>query len=129
MQTANNYDKNVFNGDLGSIVAIDRSRKHFVVAFENSRQVEYAFDDADQLNLAYAITIHKSQGSEFPAVVIPLLTQHYMMLQRNLLYTGMTRARKLLILIGSAKAVEMAVKNIRMRPRYSQLPARLKELS
>ena len=127
MQTANNYDKNVFNGDLGRISMIDRSRKHFVVEFENSRQVEYAFDDADQLSLAYAITIHKSQGSEFPVVVLPLLTQHYMMLQRNLLYTGMTRARKLLILIGSAKAVDMAVKNIRLRPRYSQLPARLRD--
>ena len=129
MQTTNNYDKNVFNGDMGQIVEIDTSRKLFVVCFENSRQIDYPFDDADQLTLAYAITIHKSQGSEFPAVVIPLLSQHYMMLQRNLLYTGMTRARKLLILIGSAKAVEMAVKNIRQRPRFSQLPEKLKAAS
>ena len=126
MQTTNNYDKNVFNGDMGQIIEIDASRKLFVVCFENSRQIDYPFDEADQLTLAYAITIHKSQGSEFPAVVIPLLSQHYMMLQRNLLYTGMTRARKLLILIGSAKAVEMAVKNIRQRPRFSRLPEKLK---
>ena len=122
MQTSNNYDKNVFNGDMGRIVEIDPARKMFIVSFENSRRVDYPFDDADQLTLAYAITVHKSQGSEFPAVVIPLLSQHYMMLQRNLLYTGMTRARKLLILIGSAKAVDMAVKNIRLRPRFSRLP-------
>ena len=122
MQTSNNYDKNVFNGDMGRIVEIDPARKMFIVCFENSRRVDYPFDDADQLTLAYAITVHKSQGSEFPAVVIPLLSQHYMMLQRNLLYTGMTRARKLLILIGNTKAVEMAVKNIRLRPRFSRLP-------
>ncbi len=126
MQTSNNYDKNVFNGDMGQIVEIDAGRKMFIVSFENSKLVDYPFDDADQLTLAYAITVHKSQGSEFPAVVIPLLSQHYMMLQRNLLYTGMTRARKLLILIGSAKAVDMAVKNIRLRPRFSRLPELLK---
>ena len=126
MQTANNYDKNVFNGDMGRIAEIDNSRKLFVVNFDSSRQVDYTFDDADQLTLAYAITIHKSQGSEFPAVVVPLLTQHYMMLQRNLLYTGMTRARKLLIVVGNRQAVEMAVKNIRQRPRFSRLPEKLK---
>ena len=126
MQTSNNYDKNVFNGDMGRIVEIDAGRKMFIVSFENSKLVDYPFDDADQLTLAYAITVHKSQGSEFPAVVIPLLSQHYMMLQRNLLYTGMTRARKLLILIGSSKAVDMAVKNIRLRPRFSRLPELLK---
>ena len=126
MQTSNNYDKNVFNGDMGRIVEIDPGRKMFIVSFENSKLVDYPFDDADQLTLAYAITVHKSQGSEFPAVVIPLLSQHYMMLQRNLLYTGMTRARKLLILIGSSKAVDMAVKNIRLRPRFSRLPELLK---
>ena len=126
MQTSNNYDKNVFNGDMGRIVEIDRSRKLFVINFDSGIQVDYAFDEADQVTLAYAITIHKSQGSEFPVVILPLLTQHYMMLQRNLLYTGMTRARKLLILIGSRKAVEMAVKNFRQRPRFSRLPEKLK---
>lgn len=126
MQTSNNYDKNVFNGDMGRIAEIDNSRKLFVVVFDGDRLVDYSFDDADQLTLAYAVTIHKSQGSEFPVVILPLLTQHYMMLQRNLLYTGMTRARKLLILIGSRKAVEMAVKNIRQRPRFSRFPEKLK---
>ena len=89
--------------------------------------MEYSFDEANQLSLAYAITIHKSQGSEFPVVIMPVLTQHFVMLQRNLIYTGMTRARKLLILIGSPKAVEIAVKNTRKRPRFSNLAHRLRE--
>lgn len=129
MQISNNYDKNVFNGDMGRIVDIDNSRKLFVVEFEALRQVDYQFDEADQLTLAYAVTVHKSQGSEFPVVILPLLTQHYMMLQRNLLYTGMTRARKLLILIGSRKAVEMAVKNFRQRPRFSRLPEKFRAVA
>jgi len=126
MQINNNYDKNVFNGDLGRIVSMNSAKKKFIVEYESERLVEYAFDEADQLSLAYAVTIHKSQGSEFPAVVLPLLTQHYVMLQKNLLYTGMTRAKKLLVLIGSRKAVELAVSNIRLRRRYSLLDRRLK---
>lgn len=127
MQTANNYDKNVYNGDLGRIFKLDDAGKKFHVCFEDDKLVEYNFDEASQLTLAYAITIHKSQGSEFPAVIIPVLTQHFVMLQRNLIYTGMTRAKKLLILIGSQKAVEIAVRNTRKRPRFSNLARRLQE--
>ena len=128
MQTTNNYDKNVFNGDLGRIIRLEVENKKFHVCFDDDRFVEYNFDEAGQLSLAYAITIHKSQGSEFPAVIIPLLTRHYVMLQKNLLYTGMTRAKKLLILIGPVKAVELAIKNVRRRPRFSNLARRLQEL-
>jgi exodeoxyribonuclease V alpha subunit len=124
IQTVNNYDKNVFNGDMGRISNIDTNKKTFTIFFE-SRPVEYDFTDAEQINLAYAITIHKSQGSEFPAVIVPLLNQHYMMLQRNLLYTAMTRASRLLVLIGSRKAVSMAVRNTRLRPRCTLLLERL----
>ena len=118
MQTANNYEKNVFNGDLGRLGRISLKDKTFTVIFEGSRLVEYNFDEADQLTRAYAITVHKSQGSEFPVVILPFLSQHYMMLQRNLLYTAMTRARKLLILVGSRRAVQMAVDNARLEPRF-----------
>ncbi|MDD3118448.1 MAG: ATP-dependent RecD-like DNA helicase [Victivallales bacterium] len=120
MQTSNNYDKNVYNGDMGRIVNIDYEAKVFTVSFDR-RPVAYEFAEVDQLALAYAITVHKAQGSEFPAVVIPLLNQHYMMLQRNLLYTAMTRARRLLILVGSRKAVSMAVRNAVREPRYTLL--------
>ena len=118
-------DKSVFNGDLGKIIKLDNVAKKFHVCFDEERFVEYSFDEANQLTLAYAITIHKSQGSEFPVVIMPILTQHFVMLQRNLLYTGMTRARKLLILIGPEKAVKIAVRNTRKRPRFSNLAQRL----
>ena len=127
MQTANNYDKNVFNGDLGKIIKLEENQKKFFVCFDDERFVEYSFDEANQLVLAYAITIHKSQGSEFPVVIMPVLTQHFVMLQRNLIYTGMTRAKKLLILIGSQKAVEIAVSNTRRKPRFSNLLRRLRD--
>lgn len=128
MQTANNYEKNVFNGDLGPARTHRLKDKTFTVIFEGSRLVEYNFDEADQLTRAYAITVHKSQGSEFPVVILPFLSQHYMMLQRNLLYTAMTRARKLLILVGSRRAVQMAVDNARLEPRFSLLTQRLAAL-
>lgn len=124
MQISNNYDKGVFNGDMGRICAINYTDKQFSVKFD-SESITYEFLEADQLSLSYAVTIHKSQGSEFPAVVIPLLTQHFVMLQRNLLYTGMTRAKRLMILIGSEKAVGMAVRNSVREPRYSLLNERL----
>ncbi len=125
MQVSNNYDKNVFNGDLGRIGNIDNKEKVFSVYYGGSKVVKYEFTEVDQITLAYAITIHKSQGSEFPVVIMPMLNQHYMLLQRNLLYTGMTRAKKLLILIGGARAIGMAVRNSRLEPRFSQLTQRL----
>ncbi len=125
MQTANNYEKGVFNGDLGRIGRIDSKRKKFTVIFDGGRLAEYEFEEFDQLSCAYAVTVHKAQGNEFPAVVLPLLTQHYMMLQRNLLYTAMTRARRLLVLVGSRKAVELAVGNSRLEPRFSLLRERM----
>lgn len=128
MQLANDYDKNVFNGDMGVLSHISSTKKRFYVLFDGEREVEYTFDEADALTRAYAVTIHKSQGSEFPAVIVPLLNQHFVMLRRNLIYTAMTRARKLLILIGGRRAVEMAVRNARIEKRESRLPERLREL-
>ncbi|MDD5728598.1 MAG: AAA family ATPase, partial [Victivallales bacterium] len=128
MQIVNDFDKNVFNGDMGRIGNINDRDKEFTVFYDGSRAVKYEFTEADQITLAYAVTVHKSQGSEFPAVIMPLLSQHYMMLQRNLLYTGMTRAAKLLILIGSVKAIGMAVRNSRLEPRFSLLGKRLRAI-
>ena len=125
MQITNNYDKGVFNGDMGTILSIHHADSTFKVRYDLG-DVEYNFTEAAQLAPAYAVTVHKSQGSEFPAVVMPVLTQHFMMLQRNLLYTGMTRAKKLMILIGSRKAVSMAVRNFVREPRHTLLPVRLK---
>jgi exodeoxyribonuclease V alpha subunit len=127
MQVSNNYDKHVFNGDLGYIMDIRQGTKTFDVMFENEI-VRYDFDEAEQLSLAYAITIHKSQGSEFPAVIIPVINQHHIMLQRNLLYTGVTRARKLIILIGNRQALQRCVDNNRQSKRFTQLGHRLKEI-
>ena len=126
MQISNNYDKGVFNGDPGVILSIHHADSTFKVRYDLG-DIQYDFSEAVQLNPAYAVTVHKSQGSEFPAVVMPILTQHYMMLQRNLLYTGMTRARKLMILIGSRKAVSMAVRNAVREPRHTLLLERLRE--
>ena len=127
MQIANNYDKSVFNGDFGRIVSVDSAKRRLDVRFDAARTVEYAGEELEQRVPAYAVTIHKSQGSEFPAVVVPLLSQHYVMLQRNLLYTAMTRARKLLVLVGSRKALELAVANTRQEPRWSMLLDRFDE--
>jgi exodeoxyribonuclease V alpha subunit len=127
MQLRNNYEKKVFNGDLGRVVAIDLEERAVTVDFEGER-VEYDLSQLDELVHAYAASIHKAQGSEFPAVVIPLLNQHYLMLQRNLLYTGVTRARRLVVLVGSSQAVAMAVKNDRIAQRNTRLAQRLREL-
>ena len=126
MQISNNYDKGVFNGDMGRIVAIRHDEKTFTVSFDTGN-VNYAFNEGDELTLAYAATVHKSQGSEFPVVVMPVLTSHFVMLQRNLLYTGMTRAKKLMILVGSQKALSMAVGNSVRDPRFTLRCERLKE--
>jgi exodeoxyribonuclease V alpha subunit len=125
IQTENNYDKEVFNGDIGQIAKIDSVDRELTVKFEQ-REVTYDFGELDELSLAYAITIHKSQGSEFPAVVIPLATQHYLLLQRNLVYTGVTRGKQLVMLVGQSKALSLAVKNNRTEQRFSGLLARLK---
>ena len=124
MQIRNNYDKDVFNGDIGRIILLDTKERTLTVRFDE-RNVPYDFDELDEIVPAYAISIHKSQGSEYPAVVIPLMVQHYMLLQRNLIYTGVTRGKKLVILVGEAKAFHMAVKNNRMHKRHTRLARRL----
>ena len=124
IQTSNNYDKEVFNGDIGRIRSMDREEKQLVVRF-GTREVIYEFNELDELELAYAITIHKSQGSEFPVVVIPLAMQQYLLLQRNLLYTGVTRGKKMVVLVGQKKALGMAVRNESTRHRHGGLLHRL----
>jgi exodeoxyribonuclease V alpha subunit len=126
IQTVNDYDKDVFNGDLGVIESINRIEQEMVVAFEG-RPVSYDFGDLDEVALAYVLSIHKSQGSEFPCVVIPLHTQHYMMLQRNLLYTAITRGKRLVILVGTRKALGMAVRRQDAGQRFTALRRRLQE--
>jgi exodeoxyribonuclease V alpha subunit len=125
IQTENDYDKDVFNGDIGTIERIDPA-EHEVTIRVDERSVKYDFGELDEVSLAYAVTIHKSQGSEFPAVVIPIATQHYMLLQRNLIYTGITRGKKLVVLIGQKKAMGIAVRNDRPQRRYSGLLASLR---
>jgi exodeoxyribonuclease V alpha subunit len=125
MQIENDYDKEVYNGDIGRVTDIDLDEGDLLVDFEG-RIVTYAFGELDTLTLAYAATIHKSQGSEYPAVVIPIMTQHYAMLQRNLIYTGVTRGKKLVVLVGQKKAVAIAVKKISGRQRWSKLADWLK---
>ncbi|MBV8937284.1 MAG: ATP-dependent RecD-like DNA helicase [Alphaproteobacteria bacterium] len=120
MQVENDYDKDVYNGDLGVVSRVDTEEGELSVDFDG-REVTYGFAELDELVLAYATTIHKSQGSEYPAVVIPLSTQHYPMLQRNLVYTGVTRGKRLVVLIGQRKALAIAVKGARARRRWSKL--------
>jgi exodeoxyribonuclease V alpha subunit len=120
MQVENDYDREVYNGDLGIISRLDVDEAELHVAFDG-RNVTYGFGELDELVLAYATTIHKSQGSEYPAVVIPVTTQHYTMLARNLLYTGVTRGKRLVVLVGQRKALAIAIKNQRARRRWSKL--------
>jgi exodeoxyribonuclease V alpha subunit len=127
MQIKNNYEKETFNGDIGRITSIDLEEQKLMVRFED-RFIDYTWGDLDELVLAYAISIHKSQGSEYPVVVIPLLAQHYIMLQRNLLYTAITRAKRLVVLVGSKRAVAIAIKNNKVQFRYTNLNARLSEV-
>jgi exodeoxyribonuclease V alpha subunit len=126
MQMRNNYELEVFNGDIGRIVSFDDDTEHLRVRFDD-RVVEYPYASMRDLGVAYAITIHKSQGSEYPVVVIPVLTQHYIMLQRNLLYTAVTRASQMAILVGSERAVEIAVRNRGAQHRHTRLDRRLRE--
>ena len=125
IQTQNNYQREVFNGDIGRVAKIDETEETLWVDMDG-RIVEYEFAELDELQLAYAITIHKSQGSEYPAVVIPLHTQHFVMLQRNLLYTGITRGRRLVAVVGSKKALWIAVNKAETSRRFSLLPERLR---
>ena len=124
MQIKNNYDKDVFNGDIGTIFDINTIDKELTVQFEN-RFVTYDSSDLDELVLAYAITIHKSQGSEYPIVVMPVMMTHFIMLQRNLIYTGITRAKKMLVLVGTKKAVSYAVHHVTVTKRNTKLKERL----
>jgi len=124
LQLRNNYDKEVYNGDLGRIAGIDAAEQAVVVQMDD-REVPYDFSDLDELTLAYAMTVHKSQGSEYPCVILPMHTTHYPMLQRNLLYTAITRAKKLLVMVGTKKAIVIATKNDAIRRRYSRLRERV----
>jgi exodeoxyribonuclease V alpha subunit len=126
MQIENDYDKEVYNGDIGYIDDVDPETGELKASFDG-RSVTYGFGELDTLVPAYAATIHKSQGSEYPAVVIPVLTQHYPMLQRNLLYTGVTRGKRLVVIVGQKKAVAIAVRNISGRRRWSKLDEWLRE--
>ena len=125
IQQVNDYNREVFNGDLGVIQEIDPEEQDIVVTY-GGREVVYDLADANEITLAWAVTIHKSQGSEFPAVIMPLYMQHYLMLSRNLLYTGLTRARKLSILVGPKKAIGYAVRQVRDRQRFTLLDKRIK---
>ena len=127
MQIENDYDKEVYNGDIGYIDGVDPDEGELIVSFDG-RLVSYGFGELDTLVPAYAATIHKSQGSEYPAVVIPIMTQHYAMLQRNLLYTGITRGKRLVVLVGQKKAVAIAVRNVSGRRRWSKLSEWLRSL-
>lgn len=124
MQLRNNYDKEVYNGDMGRILSVDMEERTLLVDFEG-RSVEYEASELDELTLAYATTIHKSQGSEYPIVVMPVLMTHFVMLQRNLIYTGITRAKKICVLIGQTKALAYAIRNMQVLQRNTKLKERL----
>ena len=128
MQIENDYDKEVYNGDIGFVEDVDPEGGELTAIFDG-RAVTYGFGELDALVLAYAATIHKSQGSEYPVVVIPVMTQHYTMLQRNLLYTGVTRGKRLVVLVGQQKAVAIAVRNVSGRRRWSKLNEWLRGLA
>jgi len=125
LQTKNNYEKEVFNGDLGWVRDFDRETGELTVAFDEAR-VSYAQSEFEELTLAYCISVHKSQGSEYPAVIVPVVTQHYLLLQRNLIYTALTRAKRLAVLIGSKKAMHIGLDNVSGSKRYTHLEHRVR---
>ena len=127
IQQINDYQREVFNGDVGTVASIDPEEQEVVVQFADERAVNYDYADLSELSLAWAVTIHKSQGSEYPVVILPLFMQHYLLLSRNLLYTGLTRAKQLAILVGPTKAIGFAVKRMLDRQRYTALADRLKQ--
>ncbi len=124
MQIRNNYDKDVFNGDMGYIIIINAEERELTIRFDE-RNIIYDFEELDEIVPAYAITIHKSQGAEYPVVIVPLLMQHFVMLERNLIYTAVTRGKKMVVLVGQMKALAMGVKNNKIRKRYTWLAKRL----
>ena len=126
IQTENNYEKEVFNGDIGRIQTINLEEREVTIQFD-IREVVYDFGELDEVSLAYAISIHKAQGSEFPVVIVPVAMQHYMLLQRNLIYTAITRGRKMVVLVGQKKALGLAVRNNRTSERFSGLLNRLRD--
>jgi len=128
MQIRNNYDKDVFNGDIGEVSQINRIEQNFSIIFDKNNIVTYDFTELDEVVLAYAVSVHKSQGSEFPGVVLPIITQHYMMLQRNLIYTAITRAEKLCVLVGNKKAIYIGINNDKITKRNSSLAERIRSL-
>ncbi len=121
------YDKDVYNGDIGRIINIDREFQEVTVDYDG-RPVSYEYPELDEITLAYAISVHKSQGSEYPVIVMPVLTQHYVLLQRNLLYTGITRGKKMVVLVGTKKAIAIAIRNNKPQKRYTLLKDRLLSL-
>jgi len=127
MQVRNDYDKNVFNGDIGRILSVDGEDGALALRFDQT-EARYDPTELDEVALAYAVTVHKSQGSEYPVVVMPVTTQHFLMLQRNLLYTAVTRAKRALVLVGTKKALAIAVRNGKAAERHTMLAARLQAL-
>lgn len=125
MQIRNNYDKSVFNGDIGRVQWINNEDRELTIEFDG-RRVAYDFTELDEVVLAYAVSVHKSQGSEYPAVIVPVVTQHYILLQRNLIYTAVTRGRRLVVLVGTKKALAIGIKNDKTQHRYTRLDLRLK---
>jgi exodeoxyribonuclease V alpha subunit len=126
IQTENNYEKEVFNGDIGQVDSINAAERELVIRYE-TRLVAYDYGELDEVSLAYAISIHKSQGSEFPVVVIPLAMQQYTLLERNLVYTGITRGKGLVVLAGEAKALRVAIRKNNTHARHSGLLGRLQQ--
>ena len=124
MQLKNNYDKGIFNGDIGRITHINHESQQVLISFDN-RKVLFEYPELDEVILAYAISVHKAQGSEYPAVIIPILMQHYLLLQRNLIYTAITRAKNLVVIVGTKKALSAGIKNDKTRKRYTSLRRRL----
>ena len=127
MQIKNNYDKLVFNGDIGRIQSINSEDKTIQIKFDH-RKILYDFSELNEIVLAYAISVHKSQGSEYPAVVIPVTTQHYILLQRNLIYTAVTRGKHLVVVVGTKKALHIGINNSKTKKRYTNLQQRLKAI-
>jgi exodeoxyribonuclease V alpha subunit len=124
MQVKNNYDKDVYNGDIGRIKTIDLDNQEVIISFDD-RKVVYDYTDLDEIVLAYAVSVHKAQGSEYPAVVIPIHTQHFILLQRNLIYTAVTRGRELVVMVGTQKALAIGIKNNKTQQRFTSLQHRL----